>query len=64
MKTASVKRRYKQTKRDINALAAQETQLVGMDKYKWDTLQGKVDLNKVKEVRRMIRRRYANRTKI
>ena len=35
-----------------------------MDRYKWDTLEGQVDLNKVKEVRRMIRRRYANRKKI
>jgi hypothetical protein len=35
-----------------------------MDKYKYDTLKGKVDLEKVKEIRRMIRRRYANRKKI
>ena len=35
-----------------------------MDKYKWDTLEGKVDLDKVKEVRRMVRRRYANRKRI
>lgn len=35
-----------------------------MDKYKFDTLEGKIDLDKVREIRRLIRRRYANRKHI
>ena len=44
-----------------NAEADQETQLISMDKYRHETLQGKVDLEKVREIRRALRRRYANR---
>lgn len=32
-----------------------------MEEYAKDTLEGKVDLIKVKEIRRALRRRYANR---
>jgi len=32
-----------------------------MQEYAKDTLEGKVDLEKVREIRRAIRRRYANR---
>lgn len=32
-----------------------------MEKYSKETLEGKVDITKVKEIRRAIRRRYANR---
>jgi len=32
-----------------------------MDDYAKETLLGKVDLEKVKEIRRVIRRRYTNR---
>ena len=35
-----------------------------MDKYNFETLDGKVDLKKVRELRRAIRRRYANRKNI
>ena len=44
-----------------NAQAPQETQLIGLQQYTTDTLKDKVDLDKVKEVRRALRRRYANR---
>lgn len=40
--------------------ATQETQLVSLQKHK-KTLEGKVDLEKVKEIRRTLRRRYTNR---
>ncbi|KRX05142.1 hypothetical protein PPERSA_06776 [Pseudocohnilembus persalinus] len=43
-----------------NADTNQETQLVGLSKNE-NTLAGKVDLEKVKEIRRAIRRRYASR---
>ena len=42
-------------------MAVQETQLVGLDMLSQETLKDKVDLTKVREVRRTIRRRYANR---
>lgn len=48
-------------KHDVHGQAAQETQLIGMEEFSKATLEGKVDLNKVKEIRRAIRRRYANR---
>ena len=35
-----------------------------MEKYKFDTLEGKVNIDKVREIRRLIRRRYANRKHI
>ncbi|KAL4473602.1 hypothetical protein ABPG74_022466 [Tetrahymena malaccensis] len=49
------------TKHDQHATAIAETQLVGLEQYNKQTLEGKVDLDKVKEIRRAIRRRYANR---
>ena len=48
------------TKADVHADVEQETQLVVM-RHK-DTLSGKVDLQKVKDIRRALRRRYATRT--
>ena len=39
----------------------QETQLIGMEEYSKETLKGQVDFEKVREIRRAIRRRYANR---
>ena len=47
-------------KEDIHAEADQETQLVRMRNTV--TLDGKVDLVKVKDIRRALRRRYATRT--
>ncbi len=47
-------------KEDIHAEAEQETQLVRIKNT--ETLEGKVDLNKVKDIRRALRRRYATRT--
>ncbi len=51
-------------KGDINANAELETQLVGMGMHLTDTLEGKVDLEKVRDIRRSLRRRYATRRKI
>jgi len=51
----------KHSKYDIHASATLETQLIPMGRYKYETLKGKVDLNKVNEISRAIRRRYANR---
>lgn len=48
-------------KHELHAKAIQETQLIGMEAYVKETLEGKVNLEKIKEVRRAIRRRYANR---
>ena len=48
-------------KHDTNTRATQETQLVGMEEYSRQTLNGKVDLEKVREIRRAIRRKYGNR---
>ena len=48
-------------KHEMHAKAIQETQLVGMEAFNKETLEGKVNLEKVKEIRRAIRRRYANR---
>lgn len=45
----------------MHAKAIQETQLIGMEAYNKETLEGLVNLEKVKEIRRAIRRRYANR---
>ena len=42
-----------------NAKGIQETQLVGLENK--TTLEGKVDLEKVRDIKRAIRRRYANR---
>jgi len=42
-------------------MAIQETQLVGYDKYSVDTIKGNVNLEKVREARRILRRKYANR---
>ena len=39
-------------KYDVHATADQETQLIGMDKYKYETLEGKVNLEKVREIKR------------
>lgn len=48
-------------KHELHAKAIQETQLVGMEAYNKNTLEGKVNLEKIREIRRAIRRRYANR---
>lgn len=47
-------------KEDIHAEAEQETQLVRIKSTV--TLDGKVDIVKVKDIRRALRRRYATRT--
>jgi hypothetical protein len=47
-------------KEDIHAEADQETQLVRVKNTV--TLDGKVDIVKVKDIRRALRRRYATRT--
>jgi hypothetical protein len=47
------------SKIDVHAAADQETQLVRLDHRK--TLEGKVDMKKVRDIRRAIRRRYATR---
>lgn len=52
--------KYHKTKEIDNKIATQETQLVHIDHKQ--TLEGKVDLKKVADIRRTIRRRYANRT--
>jgi len=44
-----------------NRQAIQETQLVGFNKYNASTLKDNVNLEKVREARRVLRRRYANR---
>lgn len=48
-------------KHELHAKAIQETQLVGMEAFNRETLEGKVNLEKIREIRRAIRRRYANR---
>lgn len=48
-------------KHEVHAKAIQETQLVGYDKYNLDTLKNNVNLEKVREAKRVIRRKYANR---
>jgi Ca2+-binding EF-hand superfamily protein len=35
-----------------------------MEPYIYETLEGKVDLDKVREIRRLIRRRYGNRKRV
>lgn len=47
-------------KEDIHAEADQETQLVRMKNN--ETLEGNVDIVKVKDIRRALRRRYATRS--
>jgi len=47
-------------KSNINKAAMQETQLVKIDAQ--DTLEGKIDIAKIKEIRLALRRRYASRT--
>lgn len=47
------------SKVDVHSAAVQETQLVRLDNKQ--TLQGRVDLKKVRDIRRAIRRRYATR---
>ena len=47
------------SKIDVHAAADQETQLVRLDHRK--TLEGRVDMKKVRDIRRAIRRRDANR---
>ncbi|CAD8134577.1 unnamed protein product [Paramecium octaurelia] len=53
------KEKLAQQKREENTTGIQETQLVGLENK--NTLEGKVDLEKVRDIRRAIRRRYANR---
>ena len=48
-----------QDKHDDHAEAIQETQLIGIGKYSKETLEGKVNLEKIKEIRRAIRRRQS-----
>ena len=48
-------------KREVNSNAITETQLVGMDKYAKEATEEVVDIEKIKELRSTIRRRYANR---
>jgi len=48
-------------KHEAHAQAIQETQLVGYDKYAADTLKNNVNLEKVREAKRVLRRKYANR---
>ena len=48
---------------NMNKKAEMETKLVSMTRNR-DTLEGKVDIEKVKDVRKAIRRRYATRRKI
>ena len=50
-----------QEKHEENAKALQETQLVIVDAFNQETLKDKVDLQKVRDIRRALRRRYANR---
>ena len=47
-------------KMDVHAEAEQETQLVKLKNT--ETLEGKINLSKVKDIRRALRRRYATRT--
>ncbi len=47
-------------KHDAHAKGIQETQLIGMEAYSKDTLGEEIDLKKIREVKRAIRRRYAN----
>ena len=47
-------------KSDRNKEAFQETQIVKIEAY--DTLEGKIDITKIKEIRLALRRRYASRT--
>jgi hypothetical protein len=51
---------YHKQKQDVHAEAEQETQLVKIKNT--ETLEGKVNLQKVKDIRRALRRRYATRT--
>jgi len=48
-------------KHEAHAQAIQETQLVGYDKYSADTLKNNVNLEKVREAKRVLRRKYGNR---
>ena len=50
-----------QQKHEQHGRATQETQLIGMEEYSHQTLEGKIDIQKVQEIRRAIRRRYGNR---
>jgi Ca2+-binding EF-hand superfamily protein len=52
----------KLTKEDEHAVAEQETQLVNLE-FK-SSLEGKVDLKKVRDIRRAIRRRYTTRKNV
>ena len=56
-----VKASEKKNKIQEHGQAIQETQLVGFDRYSHDTLKNNVDLEKVREAKRVLRRRYANR---
>ena len=51
------------SKRTEHSQAIQETQLVGYDKN-LETLKNNVDLEKVREARRVLRRKYANRKNV
>ena len=49
------------SKHEKHGAALQETQLVGIEQFNLETLEGQVDLEKVKEIRRAIRRKYGAR---
>lgn len=49
------------SKHEKHGEAIQETQLVGLDQFNLETLEGQVDMEKVKEIRRAIRRKYGAR---
>lgn len=51
-------------KHEVHGKATQETQLMGMEEYSHKTLLNQVNMEKVREIKRAIRRRYANRKNI
>ena len=60
LKRIQLKENINKDKREKNKEAYQETQLVNIEAE--ETLEGKVDIKKLQEIRLCLRRRYANRT--
>ena len=60
LRKVQLKESINKDKRDKNKEAIQETQLVNIEAE--ETLEGKVDIKKLQEIRLALRRRYANRT--
>ena len=60
LKRIQLKENINKDKREKNKEAYQETQLVNIEAE--ETLEGKVDIKKLQEIRLALRRRYANRT--